>query len=548
MTEQHTWQHPYEINPEYSKRTAYFSMEFGIDQALKIYSGGLGFLAGSHMKSAYSLKQNMIGVGMLWKFGYYDQVRNEERRFQSRFIKKNYSFLEDTGIVVPVYIHGHQVNVKAMYLPPHVFNTVPVYLLTTDIDENDDLGRAITNRLYDSNHNIRTAQQIVLGIGGAKVAEALGSADVYHMNEAHPLPLCFQLYNQFGSWEAVKQRTVFTTHTPEKAGNEENNIYYLGDSGYFGEIPVEEVQRATNQGQTFNHTAAALHLVRAANGVSEIHKNVARQMWGGLHNIPEIIGITNAQNKDFWTDQKLSKALEENKEDAFIARKRELKVRLFEEVADQCGKVFDPDALTIVWARRFAEYKRADLLLRDVERFNRLLENKERPVQVIWAGKPYPEDYGAISTFNHLIEFAEKKKNVAVLFGYEIKLSRMLKLGTDIWLNNPRRPREASGTSGMTAAKNAAVNLSVPDGWIPEFARHGENAFILPPADLNSPVSQQDDFDAQNIYRILEEEILSIFYDDKKRWWKIAKQSMKDVSPKFTSSRMADEYYKKLYS
>jgi starch phosphorylase len=208
MTTYDTWAHPYEINPQYGKRVAYFSMEFAIDQALKIYSGGLGFLAGSHMRSAYELKQNMIGIGMLWKFGYYDQARNEDQTLRVHFEKKFYPYLLDSGITVKVTVNNHPVFVKAMYLPAHVFGTVPMYLLTTDIPENDYLAQTITHRLYDAEHSARVAQSIVLGIGGAKVVAALGGADIYHMNEAHAMPMAFQLMEQFGDIDEVSKRVV----------------------------------------------------------------------------------------------------------------------------------------------------------------------------------------------------------------------------------------------------------------------------------------------------------------------------------------------------
>lgn len=193
-----SWYHPYAINEQYSKRVAYFNMEFAIHQGLKTYSGGLGFLAGSHLRSAYELRQNMIGVGILWKFGYYDQGRNEDLSMRVQFQKKYYSFLEDTGIKVQVYIHGTPVWVKALVLRPEVFGTAPLYLLTTDIPENDYLSRTITHHLYDKEEPARIAQSIVLGIGGAKVVEALGGADCYHLNEAHGLPLAFHLYGCYG--------------------------------------------------------------------------------------------------------------------------------------------------------------------------------------------------------------------------------------------------------------------------------------------------------------------------------------------------------------
>jgi glycogen phosphorylase len=481
MSQYNQWYHPYPIKDEYRKRVAYFCMEFGIDQALKIYSGGLGYLSGSHMRSAHDLRQNVIGVGMLWKHGYYDQERNDDLSMRIQFQKKYYSFLEDTGILVWVNVNNHPVAVKALVLKPEIFGTVPIYLLTTDIHENDYLGRTITQRLYDKELAARIAQSIVLGIGGGKVVEALGGAEVYHLNEGHALPLAFHLHERFKHLEEVKKRLVFTTHTPEKAGNEEHDIYLLHRMGFFNGLSLEEARSLTDmQGDTLNYTLATLRMAKKANGVSQLHGEVARQMWEENEGICEIKAITNAQNARFWQDKRLLKACVKNNDEALTARKKEMKKELFAEVADQTGKLFDPDVLTVVWARRFAGYKRADLMLRNIYRFFDLINRKNLPVQFIWAGKPYPFDNGGIETFDNLVRLSFKRDNFAVLTGYEIGLSKKMKMGADVWLNTPRRPREASGTSGMTAAMNGALNFSVLDGWLPEFARHGENSFVLP--------------------------------------------------------------------
>ena len=544
-----TWHHPYEPDPRFGKRVAYFCMEYGIHQPLKIYSGGLGFLAGSHMRSAAAMKQNLIGIGMLWKFGYYDQYRNADKTLQPVFIKKYYPFLEDTGIIVPVYINQHQVLVKALYLRPEIFGTVPMYFLTTNLEENDHLARSITDRLYDSNHETRIVQNIILGVGGAKVVEALGGSDIYHLNEGHALPVAFHLYNKYRDISEVRRRMVFTTHTPEAAGNDEHDIYLMDRLGFFSDIPVDEVKQLTGQhGHTLSYTPACLTFAKRANGVSQLHGAVSRGMWKDVHEGCEIVGITNSQNKEYWTDKAIEKARLDGDDKALMARKREMKQALFEEVANQTGKIFDPDVLTIVWARRFAAYKRADLIMRDLNRFNNLIKDTKQPIQIIWAGKPYPKDEGAISLFNHIQKYTYKRKNVAVLVGYEMALSKLLKQGSDVWLNTPRRPREASGTSGMTAAFNGSVNFSINDGWIPEFARHGENCFLIPAADPGLPLNQIDDLDHGHMMRILEEELIPAYYDKKGKWVEIVKNSMHDVAPQFDSDRMVTEYYEQLFN
>ncbi|MEO1053686.1 MAG: alpha-glucan family phosphorylase [Bacteroidota bacterium] len=539
------WHHPYDYHHEYSKRVAYFSMEFAIDQALKIYSGGLGFLAGSHMRSAFELKQNLIGVGMLWKFGYYDQQRSEDNSLRVTWTEKRYSFLEDTGITVKIRILDNpNVHVRAYCLKPETFGSVPIYLLSTDLPENDHLTRTITDKLYDNNELTRQAQSIVLGIGGAKVVEALGGSDIYHLNEGHGLPAFFHLKEQ----GKTKDNFVFTTHTPEKAGNEERDIKFLNEMGFFAkELDATELSQHEHNGM-LSYTVAALRKAKISNAVSKLHSTVAKDMWSSFNGISDIIPITNAQNRNYWQDAEIKQAVDNGDLSALKLRKRELKEQLFARILDETGKFFDPDVLTIVWARRFAGYKRADLLLYLKEQFNQLVSRTDKPVQIIWAGKPYPLDYGSVELFNHLIHLTKPMANCTVLTGYELALSKLLKQGSDIWLNTPRVTREASGTSGMTAAMNGSVNVSTNDGWMPEFARDNENSFITPQADLSRPQHEIDHEDANNLYTVLNDKVLPTYYDDPGRWWYVARNSAADVVPQFDSHRMADQYYKEMFN
>ena len=404
------YKHPYEINPKYKKSVAYFSSEFAIDQTLKIYSGGLGFLAGSHMRSAYDLKQNLIGIGILWTYGYYNQTRGDDREMAVQQRKKVYHFLEETDIKFTIKIHDHDVWVKVMYLPADTFGSAPMFLLTTDLEENDVMSRTISHRLYDSDFLTRTAQYILLGIGGATLLDNLGvDPDVWHMNEAHALSAAFHLYGKYGSMEEVKKRLVFTTHTPVEAGNEKSSFDLLHKFTFFNGLSEDEAREICGvEGDEFSHSLAALRLSRKANAVSKLHGEVSREMWKGYEGICEIDHVTNAQNKKYWVDEELEAARVAGDIKALAKRKRELKKLLFKEVADQTGRLFDPDYLTIVWARRFAGYKRADLITRDIERFEAMLNDADRPVQIIWAGKPYPKDWGAIDTFNHLIHLTQQ--------------------------------------------------------------------------------------------------------------------------------------------
>jgi starch phosphorylase len=542
---------PYTTAEQYSKKVAYFSMEFAVHQPLKIYSGGLGYLSGSHLRSAYELRQNLVGIGILWKYGYYDQARNQDQTLQVTWMEKIYSFLEDTGIKFQITIHDHQVWVKVWYLNPETFKSAPLFLLSTDLPENDYVSQTITHRLYDANVATKVAQFILLGVGGAKLMDEIGfNPELYHLNEAHGVSAVFYLYKKYGNTADVKKRLVFTTHTPEEAGNEKHDIHLCEKMSYFCGIGLEEVRKLTGiQDDKFNHSLVALRFAHLANGVSQLHGEVSRAMWEKTEGVCPIIAITNAQNWSYWADKQLYKASAEGNDVWWDDRKRYLKKRAFEIVSDQTGKLYDPKIFTIVWARRFAGYKRSELITRDMARFEKLLSDTRYPVQIIWAGKPYPMDYPAINEFNNLVHLSRRFKNISVLIGYELALSKRLKQAADIWLNNPRVPREASGTSGMTAAMNGAVNFSTDDGWIPEFIDHGNNGFVVAKADYASmSVQEQDQYDLDKLYDILLKEILPLYYDDYDTWRQIAKNGMRDVRFQFESARMAAEYYDLLYN
>ncbi len=543
---------PYPVDERYAKKVAYFSMEFATHQPLKIYSGGLGFLAGSHLRSAYELRQNLIGIGILWKYGYYDQERNQDQTLDVAWNEKQYSFLEDTGIKFQITIHEHPVWVKAWYLNPEVFKTAPLFLLSTDVPENDYVSQTITHRLYDANVATKLAQFILLGVGGSQLIELLGfNPELYHLNEAHGLSAAFFLYNKYNQdIDELRKHLVFTTHTPEEAGNEKHDIFLCHKMSYFCGLTVDEVKKLTGMADNqFNHSLAALRFAHLANGVSQLHGQVARVMWSKYDNICPIISITNAQNWRYWSDKQLYRFMEAGDDDGFDDRKKYLKKRTFEIVADQTGKLFDPNIFTLVWARRFAGYKRAGLITSHEDRFHELMNNTKYPLQMIWAGKPYPVDHPGISEFNQLVHLSKGYKNMAVLIGYELNLSKRLKQSADAWLNNPRVPREASGTSGMTAAMNGSVNFSTNDGWIPEFIVHGHNGFVVPMADYANMVThEQDEYDLEKIYDILEKEIFPLYYENYSTWRSVIKNGMRDVRFRFDSNRMAHEYYDLLYN
>jgi starch phosphorylase len=525
-------------------------MEYAIHQPLKLYAGGLGFLAGSHMRSAFELKQNMVGVGILWKYGYYDQVRKSDQTMDVLFEEKLYGFLNKTDIKFTIQVSGHDVWVAAYYLPPDVFNTAPVFLLSTDLPENDYLAKTISFKLYDPNPETAIAAAILLGVGGSKLFEHLNwKPEIYHLNESHALPLLFYLYNQFKDIQKVRASVVFTNHTPEEAGNRETDFLLLDKMGFFCGIPATEVRMITKmEGNIMNHTLSALRLSGIANGVSKMHLQTLQNMWRQYKDICPITSISNAQNFTYWADHDMYKEVSENNMAGLQKRKLAGKTNLFEVVADQTGEIYDEKILTLVFAKRFTGYKRADLLFYDMDRFNRIVNNTEKPVQIIWAGKPYPMDYTAIGIFDKVVNVTKLYKNCSALVGYELKLSKLLKNGADVWLNIPRLTHEASGTSGMAAAMNGAINVSTPDGWFPEFAKDKVNSFVVPPAPSGLSDHEQDAIDANNLYDLLEKEIIPMYYDYSARWLAILKNSMQDIIPNFDSNRMAAEYYEKMYS
>ena len=542
--------HPYPINPLYQKKVAYFCMEFGIHQALKTYSGGLGFLAGSQLRSAFELQQNLIGIGILWKYGYYDQVRKPDQTMYVLFQEKVYGFLEKTDIRLTIKVSGHEVNVAVFYLPPSTFGVAPIFFLSTDVPENDYLSKTICHKLYDSNPETKAASAILLGDGGAKLLDLLGwQPDVYHLNESNALPLAFHLYQRFKSVTEVKKRMVFTNHTPEGGGNEKSNVSFLEKLGFYVGLEIDEVKRIAHiDGIEMDHTITALRMSGKANAVSEMHLKNSLSLWEKYNTDCNLMSITNAQSFTFWADKFMYKCLNKGDDTKLVQRKKEGKKHLFEEIADQSGEMYDENIITIVFAKRFGGYKRPELLLHNLERFERLVSNKKYPVQIVWAGKPYPMDFTSISVFDKIVNTCKTYPNCSILVGYEMKLSKLLKLGADVWLNTPRITHEASGTSGMSAAMNGAVNLSIPDGWFPEFVKDGINGFSIPAANPSLPDHELDDADANSLYDILEKTVIPLYYDNPAGWLDIVKNGMKDIIPQFDSIRLAKEYYEKLYN
>ncbi len=528
-------------------KVAYFCMEMAIDQSLYTYSGGLGYLAGSHMKSAGHLDLPMVGVTILWSHGYGEQVINEADQAEIQYSERSHGSLEDTGVCVVVDIFGEPVRVKALLLPAGHFNTVPVYYLTTDIPENKPEHRRLTHVLYDSEQKTRIAQEIILGIGGLRVLRAAAEhINVVHMNEGHALPAAFELLDEYnGDMEQVRQRLVFTTHTPVAAGNETHSAHLLAEAGFFGETPLERAIELG--GEDFSLTVAALRMSRIANGVSQLHGHVANNMWNWVQGRCPIIAITNAANLEHWQDPRIKNAPDP---EALLKTKREMKQELFRFVEQETGKQFDPDVLTVVWARRFTEYKRAWLIFKDMKRLSKLLEGKEgKKIQLLFAGKYHPKDTVGRDMFNTIVQYAKTMPNLAILPNYELELSAKLKRGADLWLNTPLRPMEASGTSGMTANMNGAIHFSVLDGWAVEGTYHRINGFLINEqnADDYLPIDERHRQDYESMMSVLEDDIIPTYYDDKTRWAHLMEQAILTSESFFNSDRMVIEYFSRLY-
>ena len=522
---------------------AYFSMEIAMDQSLKTYSGGLGFLAGSHMLSAGYLQMPMVGVTMLWSYGYYDQRIAHDGQVEVAYIRKYYDFLKDLNAYTEVDIFGEKVKVKAYLVEPELFGACPVYLLTTDIEGNSDWAKSISHKLYDGNEKIRIAQETVLGIAGIRILQQVGyNFDVVHMNEGHALPAAFELLRQYnGNLEEVKKKTVFTTHTPVAAGNEVHWVDTLLEGGFFAGCSRETAVQLG--GENFSLTVAALRMSRIANAVSQLHGLVANKMWEWVDGRCPIRAITNAVNLHYWQDDRVKEAA--NDPEKLLAVKREMKAELFEYVANVAGKRFD--VLTITWARRFADYKRAWLILMDKDRITKLLDANK--IQIIFAGKFHPDDVMGKEMFNKLLNRSHSMKNVVVLPGYELELSGKLKRGSDIWLNTPLRPFEASGTSGMSANANGALHLSIYDGWTVEGTFNGINGYTVeyPGLDDEMPWEERHWKDHECIMNIIENEIIPTYYENKQEWARMMRQAIRTSEAYFNSDRMVIEYYNRLY-
>jgi starch phosphorylase len=619
-----TWfQETYGESPEAKDcRIGYFSAEFGIHESIPIYSGGLGVLAGDHLKAASDLGIPLVGVGLMYREGYFRQYLNVDGWQQERYPENdffNLPLIPETKpggapILVNVPMPGRDVWARIWRIQ---VGRVPLFLLDTNIPQNSPEDRQITGRLYGGDHDMRIRQEMILGIGGIRALKALDrKPTVCHMNEGHSAfcgleRIRARLEQQpgldfAGVREAVAAGTCFTTHTPVPAGNDVFSPQLMEHyfSGYLGQLKINLQdflglgrQNPRDYNEPFCMTVLAIRLSNTSNGVSKLHGTVSRRMWKAIWpDLPEaeipISSITNGVHTQSWLspemaqlyDRYLGVQWEERPTDYSVwkrvdnipnaelwrthERRRERLVafarkRLRDQLSRRgappaevarADEALDPEALTIGFARRFATYKRGTLLFRNLDRLAALVNDKERPVQIIFTGKAHPRDHGGkelIAEIIHVARRPEFRRRIVFIEDYDMNVARYLLQGVDVWLNNPRRPLEASGTSGMKASCNGGINLSVLDGWWVE-GYVGDNGWTIGAGEEYTDLTYQDDVESRATYDLLEQELIPLFYtrasDGLPRGWlKVMKRSISTVAPVFNTSRMVQEYMEKCY-
>jgi len=601
---------------------AYFSAEFGIHESLPIYAGGLGMLAGDHLKSASDLGIPLVGVGLLYQKGYFRQYLNVDGWQREVYPENDFYSMpielvrKDSGRPLTISVEYPGRCVQAQIWVASI-GKVKLYLLDTNIPANSSADRMITSSLYGGDRELRIRQEIMLGIGGLKALHAIGiRPTVCHMNEGHAAFMALERIRDIRSThnlsfdeaaEATRAGNIFTIHTPVKAGLDEFPIElmdkYFGN--YFPRLGINR-QRFLSLGrifpddenEPFKMPILAIRLSAYVNGVSKLHGHVSRGMWGSLwpsvplHEVP-IKFVTNgvhlrtwiAEEIDAlyrrylgpdWAQQATSKDLWENielipdeefwnihlrcKEQLIVFARARLKAQMqrrgtYHSELHYAEEALDPNILTIGFARRFATYKRGNLLLRDPQRLTKLLTDPDRPIQIIFAGKAHPKDAEGKQIIRDIMRFAsqpEIRRRIVLLENYDMDMARALVSGVDVWLNNPRRPMEASGTSGMKAAINGALNMSTLDGWWCEGYKP-EGGWVIGSGQTYDDPNYQDQVEAEAIYNILENEVIPLFYtrsaDNLPRAWiRRVKNSIKWIAPRFNTHRMVAEYTRRFYN
>jgi starch phosphorylase len=602
---------------------AYFCAEFGVHTSLPLYSGGLGILAGDHLKSASDLGLPLVAVGLLYRYGYFRQrLRNDgwqEEQYRETFPNDLSIHLinNDDGTPLRIEVSIRQRNVLAQVWRADV-GRVALYLLDTNIPENAETDRWVTGHLYGGDRETRIVQEMLLGIGGVRLLRKLGiSPHVFHLNEGHSAFLTLELAREIvhaeqqpfaAASERVKQQCVFTTHTPVAAGNDEFDtalVVRAFGPGYLQELGLTEDEflalgrvEAANKSERYGLTPLAIRMCRSTNGVSRKHGEVSRALWQklfpdqNLEQVP-ITYITNGVHAPTWISAPLRYLVEHHVGNDWDTKVRDQKVwaeaiaripdehfwnahlRLKERLVafirqrsmqarivageradyiDAASTMFDPGALTIGFARRVAGYKRWNLLLTDQQRLLRLINHEECPVQFVFAGKAHPQDEGSKLVLQQLAQWkydAAVRQRAVFLEDYDQEIARQLVQSVDVWLNVPRRPQEASGTSGEKVAINGGLNLSILDGWWLE-GYDGTNGFAIGNGNDGAEVAKIDALDAESLYRTLELEVVPLFYHRDadgipRAWIAMMKRAIQTLAPQYNSDRMVEEYARKIY-
>ncbi len=518
-------------------------MEFALHEEFPIYSGGLGVLAGDAIKSAGDLALPLVAIGLFWNEGYTVQRIGADGRPYDEYPPAPTDHARDTGARITVHVSGKPIRCRILLCDK--YGNAPLYLIDPEAQED----RWITRRLYGGGPEDRVAQETLLGIGGVRALRALNlPVDVYHFNEGHAVFAALELIRERmdagiafdAAWRATRNECVFTTHTPVPAGNEVHPIELLeriGANLHLGRRELSEIG-----GEPFGMTVAGLRLSRRANAVAALHGETSRSMWRDVSGAAPITSITNGVHPGTWQDASIRRAM--TGEESIWEAHRALKRQLVGEVWRRTGTRLDPERMVIGFARRAAAYKRADLILRNSSQIERQLKSGD--VQIIFSGKAHPKDDAGKGIVANLVAMAKRyPQSVVFLENYDMSIGRLLTRGCDIWLNNPRRPLEASGTSGMKAAMNGVLNLSVLDGWWPEGCEHGVNGWQIGGAYEGQG---QDEHDMRSLYEVLEKEVLPIFYCDRAKWMQMMRSSVEMSEFQFSSHRMMQQYFTELYS
>lgn len=518
---------------------AYFCMEFGLHESFPIYAGGLGVLAGDFIKSAHDLSLPVVAVGLRWERGYGAQRVGPDGMPVEEFPSYDHSFLRETGVRVRVRVRG--VEVPCLVWQTERFGHVPLYL----IEPYRHQDRWITHRLYEAGTDTRVAQEMLLGIGGVRALNWLGiPISTYHFNEGHAVFAGIEMIAERmemndpfpDAWAQVRKRIVFTTHTPVKEGNEEHSLADLRRMGAVLELSNAEMRDIG--GDPFNMTVAGLCLSHAANAVSKLHAETSRAMWDHVKGGAPIVAITNGVHAPTWQAPDIRE--HQGDPEKLWAAHRAYKDELTAEIERRQRVRLDPEALYIGFARRAAGYKRSDFILRDEARIQALFEKHK--IAILFSGKAHPDDRIGRSIVGNMVRAQEQYPGrVVFVENYDMGVARLLTRGCDVWLNNPIRPLEASGTSGMKAAMNGALNLSILDGWWPEGCENGVNGWAIGGTDAGD---DQKDLDA--LFDVLETQVLPAWRQPA-RWRKMMQASIAMASERFSADRMVREYFEKLY-